>query len=275
METLRSVDALRAPRPRERHGRPPRPSDPGSGRATRSRARWGRGRPPPGVGPATRSRRRPSLQPAPRLVQDRGLQAGGEREHRRDDPLGDRIVEDAARVGDDDVARGQRREQQPVDPVARGLDPPQPSGLAERTLDPLSLRPPEVQTVRLGDRVAERVAVGGVAELGRIRRGLRCPAAGRRRWRRARRSPGGSQRPPPAEAAVLAVVVGDLALAQTPAQEHPFPVAFRREVDQARCRDRGAGCRAPRGTRPRSSTSPDTGTSPTRRRRRPRRPPLR
>jgi len=99
------------------------------------------------------------------LVDDRGLQPGREREDRRDDPLRDRVVEHTARVGHDDVAGNECREEHSVDTVARGLDPPQPLGRRERALEPLPLRSPEVEPLRIPDRVTERIPVGGVPEV--------------------------------------------------------------------------------------------------------------
>jgi hypothetical protein len=106
------------------------------------------------------------------LVDDGALEPGRERGDRGDHPFRDRHVEDAARVRDDDVAIGERREEQPVHAVARRLDPPKARRAVQRVLDPSSRRPPEEDRVRLRDLVRGRVGTGHEAEVRDIAGGV-------------------------------------------------------------------------------------------------------
>ena len=142
----------------------------------------------------------------------------------------------------------------PSTPVAGGLHPPQPGGRRERVTEPRTRRTPEEDGVRVGDRGRRprRRSPRTAARPGL--RPARSRAAARPRSRRGRRRAASakSQRLPPAEPAVHAVVVRrrrphPAASTGTPARRRARPGSR-----QAGVGDRAAGCRARRGTRPRS-----------------------
>ena len=252
----RSRRSGRTARPGATRDRPPRPPCRAPARARPSRVRSGRDR-PPGAGNPRAARascrpRRPASAGRADVEDPRR-----EREHRADHPLGDRVLEDAARVRDLDVARDELGEQQRVDAVGRRLDPAEAVRVRPRVAEPRALRAPEEQRIGAAERVGERRAVARVAQLHVGRRGIDARAADPRRpvpsttttgrsltaasVPRTRRAPRGSsrRRPPPAASRGTRV---------RPSQLVP---GSRR----ARSRDRAGGSRARPATRPRASSA--------------------
>ena len=260
--TERLVEAIGsgAPSRGRRRSRAARPT--ASTVIPRARARTAVAR-PIGPGPTTtrcdrrpRSRRRPSVQRPRRLIDDRRLQARRERDASRRSPTRRSVRRTHPRAfvttTSLDASSGNSSPSTPslADWIHRSLGGrrrTRPEPRPRRT--PRRRRRPPRRSRRRPRRRPPRTAAP------RASRPARSPAAARPRSRRGPRRPAcaqPSQRLPPAEPAVHAVVVGDVVLAQPPAQEHLLAVALGREVDEPGRRDRAAGCRARRGTRPRS-----------------------